>query len=205
MRPRRRLAGLVLVRTGCGAAHVIGRAEGPSAARTRLPARVQLVAFEDGGRVDQFLPGIFNLPRRLDAGQWEVDALSRSVGAWRLVVCHGRPASVAPWRSRGLAGQARRLRSAVRARQARQSQLGDVERAERDRLSRLARARAEGVQQRLHERFPRMSVRFAAPVAEVAARPRMDDLATHAGALTYGSFLAIPPLLLFASAVVGFV
>ena len=30
-------------------------------------------------------------------------------------------------------------------------------------------------------------------------------MATHAGALTYGSFLAIPPLLLFASSVVGFV
>jgi hypothetical protein len=26
----------------------------------------------------------------------------------------------------------------------------------------------------------------------VAARPRIDDLATHAGALPYGSFLAIP-------------
>ena len=36
-------------------------------------------------------------------------------------------------------------------------------------------------------------------------RPRIDDLGTHAGALTYGSFLAIPPLLLFASSVVGFV
>ncbi len=36
----------------------------------------------------------------------------------------------------------------MRARQAQQAQLGDVERAERDRLSRLARARAEGVQQR---------------------------------------------------------
>ena len=34
---------------------------------------------------------------------------------------------------------------------------------------------------------------------------RIDDLATHAGALTYGSFLAIPPLLLFASSIVGFV
>jgi membrane protein len=106
---------------------------------------------------------------------------------------------------RWLASQARRLRSASRARQEQQAQLGDVERAERDRLSQLARDRADSLRQRLHERFPRVPVRFVAPVAEVAARPRIDDLSTHAGALTYGSFLAIPPLLLFASAVVGFV
>lgn len=67
------------------------------------------------------------------------------------------------------------------------------------------RTRADERQQVLHERFPHLPYRFLAPVGEVAARPRIDDLATHAGALTYGSFLAIPPLLLFASSVVGFV
>ena len=72
-------------------------------------------------------------------------------------------------------------------------------------MSLLVRARADGLQQGLHRRFPHLPCRFVAPVAEVAARPRIDDLATHAGALTYGSFLAIPPLLLFASSIVGFV
>jgi YihY family inner membrane protein len=98
-----------------------------------------------------------------------------------------------------------RLRSAVKAGQAGQAQLGAIERQERERLSMLVRARANGLQQHLHERFPHLPYRFIAPVAEVSARPRIDDLATHAGALTYGSFLAIPPLLLFASSIVGFV
>lgn len=69
----------------------------------------------------------------------------------------------------------------------------------------VVRTRADEYQRVLHRRFPRLPYRFVAPVAEVAARPRIDDLATHAGALTYGSFLAIPPLLLFASSVLGFV
>jgi hypothetical protein len=93
----------------------------------------------------------------------------------------------------------------MKAGQASQGELSQVERQERDRLSTLVRARANERQQVLHERFPHLPYRFLAPIGEVAARPRIDDLATHAGALTYGSFLAIPPLLLFASSVVGFV
>ena len=112
---------------------------------------------------------------------------------------HGRPAR------RWLARRSRRLRSAVKAEQAGQAELGKVERQERDRLSALVRTRADERQQVLHERFPHLPYKFLAPIGEVAARPRIDDLATHAGALTYGSFLAIPPLLLFASSVVGFV
>ena len=112
---------------------------------------------------------------------------------------HGRSAH------RWLGQRVRRLRSAVQAKQADQAQLGTIERQERDRLSMLVRGRADKLQQTLHERFPHLPYRFIAPAAEVAARPRIDDLATHAGALTYGSFLAIPPLLLFASSIVGFV
>ena len=112
---------------------------------------------------------------------------------------HRRPAR------RWLVKQLQRLRSAVAAGQAGQAELGEVERQERDRLSALVRVRANERQQVLNERYPHLPCRFVAPIAEVAARPRIDDLATHAGALTYGSFLAIPPLLLFASSIVGFV
>lgn len=112
---------------------------------------------------------------------------------------HRRPAR------RWLAKRSRRLRAAVKASQAGQAELGAIERQERARLSTLVRARANERQQVLHERFPHLPYRFVAPVAEIAARPRIDDLATHAGALTYGAFLAIPPLLLFASSIVGFV
>jgi YihY family inner membrane protein len=112
---------------------------------------------------------------------------------------HGRPAR------RWLRNRVRRLRSAIEAEQAGQAQLGAIEYQERARLSMLVRGRANERQQTLHERFPHLPYRFIAPIAEVAARPRIDDLATHAGALTYGSFLAIPPLLLFASSIVGFV
>ena len=99
----------------------------------------------------------------------------------------------------------RRLRSAVKAQRAEQAEVAAVEHRERERLSMLVRARAEERQRAIRQRFPHLPCRFIAPLAEVAARPRIDDLATHIGALTYGSFLAIPPLLLFASSVVGFV
>jgi membrane protein len=101
--------------------------------------------------------------------------------------------------------RSRRLRSAVEAQRAEQAEIAAVERRERERLSMLVRARAEERQRAIHRRFPNLPCRFIAPLAEVAARPRIDDLATHIGALTYGSFLAIPPLLLFASSVLGFV
>jgi membrane protein len=105
------------------------------------------------------------------------------------------------WRGKRLRG----LRWAVKAEQVGQAELGAVWHRERDRLSTLVRARANQRQDALHRRLPRAPYRFVSPVAEVAARLRIDDLATHAGALAYGSFLAIPPLLLFASSVVGFV
>jgi hypothetical protein len=82
---------------------------------------------------------------------------------------HRRPAR------RWLGKRLGRLRSAVKAGQAGQAQLGAIERQERDRLSMLVRARANGLQQRLHERFPHLPYRFIAPVAEVSARPRIDE------------------------------
>jgi membrane protein len=111
---------------------------------------------------------------------------------------HGRPA-------RRRIKRLRAVRSAIKTQQAEQAEVGAVERQERERLSMLTRARADERQRVAHQRFPHLPYRFIAPLAEVAARPRIDDLATHAGALTYGAFLAIPPLLLFASSVVGFV
>lgn len=111
---------------------------------------------------------------------------------------HGRPAHRRVKRLR-------RLRAAIETQQAEQAEVGAVERHERERLSMLVRTQADERQRVVHERFPHLPYRFIAPLAEVAARPQIDDLATHAGALTYGSFLAIPPLLLFASSVVGFV
>ena len=111
---------------------------------------------------------------------------------------HGRPAR---WRVKRL----RRLRQAIETQQAEQAEVEAVEGQQRERLSMLVRTRANERQRVVHQRFPHLPYRFIAPLAEVAARPRIDDLATHAGALTYGSFLAVPPLLLFASSVVGFV
>ena len=111
---------------------------------------------------------------------------------------HERPAR---WRVKRL----RRLRATIETQQAEQAEVGAAQRQERERLSMLVRTRADERQRVVHQRFPHLPYRFIAPLAEVAARPRIDDLATHAGALTYGSFLAIPPLLLFASSVVGFV
>jgi membrane protein len=102
-------------------------------------------------------------------------------------------------------GRLRRLRRAIETEQAEQAEVEAVERQQRERLSMLVRTRADERQRVVHQRFPHLPHRFIAPLAEVAARPRIDDLATHAGALTYGSFLAILPLLLFASSVVGFV
>jgi membrane protein len=99
----------------------------------------------------------------------------------------------------------RRLRATIETQQAEEAEVGAVERQERERLSMLVRTRADERQRLVHQRLPHLPYRFIAPLAEVAARPRIDDLATHAGALTYASFLAIPPLLLFASSVVGFV
>jgi membrane protein len=53
-------------------------------------------------------------------------------------------------------------------------------------------------------RVPRLD-RVPPFARRVAARVVADDVATHAAAMTYATFLAIPPLLLLALSVVGFV
>ena len=60
------------------------------------------------------------------------------------------------------------------------------------------------VLERIDARFPRFGRVIVAPIWAIAARYEDDELPTHAGALTYGAFLSLPPLLLLAASVVGF-
>jgi membrane protein len=52
---------------------------------------------------------------------------------------------------------------------------------------------------------PSRRQRAVAATAVLSERLFVDDLGTHAGALTYGAMLSIPPLLLFALSIAGFV
>jgi membrane protein len=61
-----------------------------------------------------------------------------------------------------------------------------------------------GVLDRIDARFPRLGRVIVMPVRAIAARYEHDELPTHAGALTYGAFLSLPPLLLLAVSVIGF-
>lgn len=61
-----------------------------------------------------------------------------------------------------------------------------------------------GVLDRIDTRFPKIGRVIVQPVRAIAARYEDDELPTHAGALTYGAFLSLPPLLLLAASVVGF-
>jgi len=65
--------------------------------------------------------------------------------------------------------------------------------------------RALGVLDRIGRRFPRVGRVVVEPVRAIAMRYEGDELPTHAGALTYGAFLSLPPLLLLAASVIGFV
>ncbi|MGZ8579435.1 MAG: YihY/virulence factor BrkB family protein [Actinomycetota bacterium] len=60
------------------------------------------------------------------------------------------------------------------------------------------------VLERIDARFPRFGRAIIDPIWAIAARYEDDELPTHAGALTYGAFLSLPPLLLLAASVVGF-
>jgi YihY family inner membrane protein len=62
-----------------------------------------------------------------------------------------------------------------------------------------------GVLDRIDTRFPGIGRVIVGPVRAIAARYERDELPTHAGALTYGAFLSLPPLLLLAGSVFGFV
>ena len=61
-----------------------------------------------------------------------------------------------------------------------------------------------GAIDRIDRRFPRVGRVVVDPVRAIAARYEDDELPTHAGALTYGAFLSLPPLLLLAASVIGF-
>lgn len=54
-------------------------------------------------------------------------------------------------------------------------------------------------------RFPRLSRAVVEPVVALVPRVKTDQLGTHAGAITYGALLSIPPILLLFLAIVGFV
>jgi YihY family inner membrane protein len=60
-----------------------------------------------------------------------------------------------------------------------------------------------GVLDRIEARFPGFG-RVVTPVRAIAARYEDDELPTHAGALTYGACLSLPPLLLLAVSAIGF-
>jgi YihY family inner membrane protein len=57
----------------------------------------------------------------------------------------------------------------------------------------------------LGKRFPRLTRSIVIPGVVLARRTAIDDLSTHAGALTYAALLSIPALLLFSLSVAGFV
>jgi membrane protein len=61
-----------------------------------------------------------------------------------------------------------------------------------------------GVRRQIGSRFPRAARVIGGPVRAIVGRYEHDDLATHAGALTYGAFLSLPPLLLLAASAIGF-
>src|SRR4249920_1274353 len=64
--------------------------------------------------------------------------------------------------------------------------------------------RVVGVLDRIDTRFPRLGRVIIDPVRAIAGRYEGDELPTHAGALTYGAFLSLPPLLLLAASITGF-
>jgi YihY family inner membrane protein len=57
---------------------------------------------------------------------------------------------------------------------------------------------------RIGTRFPWIGRVILDPVAGIVARYERDELPTNAGALTYGAFLSLPPLILLAASVIGF-
>lgn len=54
------------------------------------------------------------------------------------------------------------------------------------------------------ERHPRLDRAVIQPVRTIVARYEDDDVPTNAGALTYGAFLSIPPILILLASAVGF-
>ncbi len=79
---------------------------------------------------------------------------------------------------------------------------------ERSRRRRSADQRSSAwlvsVVDRIDSRWPASRWADLGPVRAISARYEHDDLPTHAGALTYGAFLSLPPILLLAASIVGF-
>jgi hypothetical protein len=63
----------VLVRAAEETSHILSRLERSPAARTSLPAGVQLIAFENGVGTHQMFLGILHVVSRLDARQRQID------------------------------------------------------------------------------------------------------------------------------------
>ena len=85
------------------------------------------------------------------------------------------------WRAR-LASFARRRRTVRKA-----------EHAYRTRLTQDLRQEASALERRMARRAPRVAAMAIGPAADVAGRLKDDDVSTHAGAMTYGAFLSLPP------------
>ena len=80
-----------------------------------------------------------------------------------------------------------------------------TEQAYRTQLRRDLRRDVSALERRIARRAPRLAATVIGPAADVAGRLKDDDVSTHAGAMTYGAFLSLPPLLLFGTAIAGFV
>jgi membrane protein len=109
-----------------------------------------------------------------------------------------------PVRSFGaMTGRSERWREVVST--LRRGRTGFDEAERHERLRYLAQVQREA--ESSLRRTPDASVgdRLAVAATVLSRRIVVDDLGTHAGALTYASMLSIPPLLLFAVSVTGFV
>lgn len=102
-------------------------------------------------------------------------------------------------------GPSRWWRARVASFASRRRTLRSSEQAYRTRLAHDLQREASSLERRAARRAPRLAATLIGPVADVAARLKDDDVSTHAGAMTYGAFLSLPPLLLFGSAIAGFV
>jgi YihY family inner membrane protein len=87
----------------------------------------------------------------------------------------------------------------------RRGELRTLEREYESRLAKETKHEVSALERRVARRAPRLARTVVGPAAEIAERLGPDDVSTHAGAMTYGAFLSIPPLLLFGSAIAGFV
>jgi membrane protein len=106
-----------------------------------------------------------------------------------------------------MAGGVGRVRAFLRGDRARFSEQRtaydtDLQRLRAEHLERYARLVGEAG---TDARFPRLTRNVLIPGAILARRTAVDDLSTHAAALTYAALLSIPALMLFSVSVAGFI